>query len=535
MSNKRIKFSHKIIVETCDLFLHKIHQYIESKIPYSYVYEWILEFEKQPLILKSIFTTHLNRTEFYAIVSVFIKTIKWKLNEFEYDQEPEELLFQFWQQHIDDSNTHEQVVDEHNKMYSIGTPNSTFIQLLQHLIIELIRTNLSNNSEIYRKRIESRVDLLTQGFLKFIQENHIYLSLNDIHDGLALTQTLYKTKYEQIYQYIKDQRLILHPDYDACIKYVDQLSDSERDILCLYTAGSNAFQDISHRNPVNDLDRALLERIFINAPRLTKPMKVWRGVGKNRIYFHGESKDMKDFIPLRDSFLSTTFDLKVALEFIAESGCCLLHITFPIGFPLLCLDAVSFFEGNEREMLGPKPTHLMYQNHSYQIQTNITGKTTVQVFEYAAFWHENKVTDKIISDEENNARYLIDQFTDVEIDQRILRILNSEMNVLVSTFVRHLPYYSTVDRHKYYMNLIRNLRIIYIQVWGYNLKTPSKIIIDRLNRIFWHFMALIKSQVNEKEYEKIKIDLERALIKDADQYPERHLRLAEVQTDERRS
>lgn len=465
------------------------------------IYDWIVDLQQSSIILKAVFSIHLNRKQFYNLSSNLIKYIYCDSQKGKYDPIPEMMFFQFWQSHIIDPNAYEQVIDAHHPIFYTRQPTSLFTEYINKLIIKILGTIPHKVKEEHM--INTHLENIVNGLIQFLTENNTQISINDFHN--------YRTKFKSIninksiriqrimvslHQFIELQMKIQQPDYAASIQYVANLSVEEKDILFLYTRGSSSFQDSSHTNPVNDLERALLEHVFVNAPRLTKPLKLWRGVDLNRI---------KNYTTIRDIFISTTFDPAIALGFIAN-GCCLLHITFPVGFPLLCIDEVSYFHGAEKEILGPKPTHLLDNNFRYQIRTDKFESSPINVFEYTAF--EDRISDDAISEEANNARFLIDQFTDDQITERIKsndKYLTSEVEPIVKKWKVFDEDDLKESRQMYFMDVIKELRSVYIKVWGYDLTIPIPKINDRMKRLFWHFLVLSENYIISKREKKPKL------------------------------
>ena len=87
----------------------------------------------------------------------------------------------------------------------------------------------------------------------------------------------------------------------------------------------------------------LIDNLFAEAPRTTKPLYLWRGVTVSIGHL-----DLK--LPI---LTSTTYRYSIAQHFASPKGT-VLRVLLPPGTPIIPLDTISHYEGKEREILLPR-------------------------------------------------------------------------------------------------------------------------------------------------------------------------------------
>lgn len=156
-------------------------------------------------------------------------------------------------------------------------------------------------------------------------------------------------KYEQWY-----------PDYYRNAQYIKSLSASDREILFLWTEHCGVVQSATECSTSTAAHRAYARRrmdgIFENAPRVTVPMYVYRGV------MGSDDQEVLLKAVSRSSFyLATSFDVRVSYAFRDQDfNCCMFRILVPVGMPFIFVDEhVSAFGTVESEVIFPRNLQLI--------------------------------------------------------------------------------------------------------------------------------------------------------------------------------
>lgn len=128
------------------------------------------------------------------------------------------------------------------------------------------------------------------------------------------------------------------------IKYIDSLSTHMKNTIKKYTRDEyyESINDkMAERKMLTQEEKDIVDSIklaFDSVPPLSESITVYRGI-------------TRDFIENRASFISTSLDKNVALNFANDRlKCCLLIINVPVGIPVLPLFEISA-NPQEKEIL----------------------------------------------------------------------------------------------------------------------------------------------------------------------------------------
>lgn len=131
--------------------------------------------------------------------------------------------------------------------------------------------------------------------------------------------------------------------------YVNSLTKKNKDVLEWYTT-DNGYKTLNYALRTDnkkllskelEYNLNLIDNIFLQAPKLEKPIVVYRGV---------ELDDPKNINFTTNSFISTSSDYETSLNFIGKT-CCILKINIPTGSRILPLKTIAKDVAHEDEIL----------------------------------------------------------------------------------------------------------------------------------------------------------------------------------------
>jgi hypothetical protein len=140
-------------------------------------------------------------------------------------------------------------------------------------------------------------------------------------------------------------------------KYINKLSNSKKDIIYKYTANNSTIEK-------NLDDKNTLIDIINNAPVLTSPMVVYRGV---RLKF------MSNLKTSLTTFVSTSLSKDIGRSFIKTGGV-ILAITLQPGTKYLYVKNVSKYKTEEEIVLPPQGVFILTHEGFEKIYDDIYGK-----------------------------------------------------------------------------------------------------------------------------------------------------------------
>ena len=151
---------------------------------------------------------------------------------------------------------------------------------------------------------------------------------------------------------------------DVQEKYVLALSKEIKESLRWYTSGeykefnvalrSGEFLSVEDQMHMNNIEKA-----FAGVPPLTLDIDVFRGVQKKEA-----------ILPDLNTFISTSVDEKVALEFAGEEECCILQLKVVEGSKVLPVSALSD-SAWEKEVLLPLGTKIKIISDAYDSRRGV--------------------------------------------------------------------------------------------------------------------------------------------------------------------
>jgi len=143
-------------------------------------------------------------------------------------------------------------------------------------------------------------------------------------------------------------------DILASDRYVNELSDDDKELLTLWTHACNLLQkktptaeSIATKSEMEELPditrkswlRNRLHQIFLQSPKTKQDIVLYRGIN-----VHCDKVNKFSHNPV-----AVSYDKKVAQEFAGDG--CVLEITIPKQSNILAIDRVSIYEGDESEVL----------------------------------------------------------------------------------------------------------------------------------------------------------------------------------------
>lgn len=141
-------------------------------------------------------------------------------------------------------------------------------------------------------------------------------------------------------QHEHQQNLGLAPWLLASLSFVERLPPADRAVLDEWTRNHQVFLN-DHAS--REEGKRRLKQIFLRAPRLTKPIVLYRGLMVN---------DAKEIHGSGVNPMATSTSLDFARSF-AWSDCCVLKLTVPAGTPVIALQRVGVYAGESEVLLPP--------------------------------------------------------------------------------------------------------------------------------------------------------------------------------------
>ena len=163
------------------------------------------------------------------------------------------------------------------------------------------------------------------------------------------------------------------------IKYIKNLSNNEKDIIYKYTVNHLAIEkDLDDKNALID--------IINNAPALTSPMVVYRGM---RLKF------ISNLQTSLTKFVSTSLSKDIGRSFIKTGGV-ILAITLQPGTKYLYVKNVSKYKTEEEIILPPRGVFVLTHEGIEKIYDDVYGKMfTIKVLYVSYLPAESKPLGEI--------------------------------------------------------------------------------------------------------------------------------------------